>query len=257
MSFNPLDIYARASRRLPLTPAERAMLKTVDQLLLASLAGAIVAVAQAALDGGVSLSFATLGRVFVYALATALLTGIAKLFRASGDAAFAALANALDGAAKRVPQPPPQAQAPQSSTNLYASRVSGTGLSADTGPQARQARQAFLARGGGSFPSFPSLPPMPSTPPSRSDLLQAQTRPTQAVSAATSSPRQPQAAQTNNLPPETPAPSQRVVAPPEASAEDAVGDDNGPPTMEMAAVRAGAGPIAPPPPVPPSEWLTK
>ena len=106
MSFNPLDIYARAARRLRLTPAERAAMKTVDTLLLASVAGGVVAVAQAALAGGAPLSFATLEHVFVYALATALLTGLAKLFRASGDAAYAAVGNALSGIASRMPALP-------------------------------------------------------------------------------------------------------------------------------------------------------
>lgn len=123
MSFNPLDIYARAARRLKLTPGERAALKTADTLLLASLAGAAVAVAQAALAGGAPLSFATLEHVFVYALATALLTGVAKLFRASGDAAYAALGSALSGVAERMQ--PPQALVASQAQRLARLRAGG------------------------------------------------------------------------------------------------------------------------------------
>lgn len=103
---NPLDIYARATRRLPLTPAERALLRTGDQLALSALAGALLAVAQTIAAGGQQLTLATIGQVALYAAATALVTGLAKLFRARGDALGAAMASALDQAETRIPAHP-------------------------------------------------------------------------------------------------------------------------------------------------------
>jgi hypothetical protein len=232
MSFNPLDIYARAARRLRLTPGERAMLKTADTLALASLAGAVVAVAQAALAGGAPLSFVTLEHVFVYALVTALLTGLAKLFRASGDAAYAAVGSALESAAGRMQPPPSPSQQQQLMASPALSPASSAQARALAASQAQ--RLARLRAGGGD----------------------ATTRPVAAASMATSSATPPQAPPPMDEPPVTPAPSQRVVEDAPADAENA-GDENGPPTVQMAAVRLGqeTGPTPPTAPAPPSAWL--
>lgn len=202
MTWNPLDIYARAARRLKLTPGERALLKTADTLVLAAIAGAAVAVAQAALSGGAPLSFATLWHIAIYAFATALLTGLVKLFRASGDAAFGALGGAIEGVVSRLPGAPQQP-------------LAGSGPSAS----AFAARQRLDAlRGGG-----------------------ATTQPLRAASAATSGPRTPVPPTPPSSPvapdQDAPAPSQAQTQP-SADVGPASGDDNGPPTVEMPAINA-------------------
>lgn len=254
---NILDIYARASRRLPLTPAERALLKTLDQLLLSALAGAGVAIVQAALAGQQPLTFAGLAQIAAYAGATALLTGLTKLFRANGDALSQGIANALDQAGARMPAP-----------RGFPPSVNGV----PTGYRGVPSRPVNPASG-----SFPPL--MPEDPQRRAQLLRqagisqagdsqpygAVTKPTAAVSPADAAATAAQSAQTISdgaaTPQATPAPSQRESdsSPSQPAQDEATGD--GPPTLQMAAVRKSAAPApaatdVPAAPAPASQWLT-
>lgn len=238
---NILDIYARASRRLPLTPAERALLKTLDQLLLSALAGAGVAILQAALAGQQPLTFAGLAQIGAYAAATALLTGVTKLFRARGDALGAAIAQGLDQAAARMPGPP--RGYPPTGGNGYSGPPSR--------PLTPQRRAELLAQSGGAWARVTT--PQATPPISRAAPADV---------AAT----QPIAAQTPDEPPTapiaTPAPSQTVAAP-VALTSGSAEDENGPPTLQMAAVKASAPAPAtaatdvPAQPAPASQWLTQ
>jgi hypothetical protein len=244
---NLLDIYARASRRLPLTPGERAMLKTADTLLLASLGGAAVAVLQAILGGGQPISLTSLGQVAIYAATTALVTGLAKLFRARGDALSLAVASALDQASARIAQPPAQPQrAPVNMSAMAA--ASAQRIAALRGSGVDTSAIAALAN-----PASPAPPP----------TLDATTRPVIAASVASATTGQAQAPQVCNEAPAPPAPSQTVAAP----ADDE--DDDGPVTAVMAVVRPSSapagdavavgvaeatGPVAPPAPASPREW---
>lgn len=144
---NPLDIYARAAQHQPLTPGERAFLKTLGALSEAAVAASAVAIIRAALDGGQPLTFQALGQIGAVAGATALVAGVSKLIRSHGDPELMPLADALD------------AEAPQVAQTL-------------------QTLQAIQALGRGAPPSVSAntrpvpaaQPPTPQTPPVRASL---------------------------------------------------------------------------------------
>lgn len=224
--FLILDIVARAQRQQPLTPAERAFLRSLGGLWQAALAAGLVAILDAALHGGQPLTFTTLAHIGATAAVTGLVTGIAKLVSAQGDAP---LGDLLSEAATRLQSAPPTAQPAR--------------------PAAVTMRYSTPAQTpSGSFP-----PVMPDSPQRRADLLRRAgiptitdqtTRPTPAVNptvatAASESASTPVAAAQPSLPvaptTEASAPSQRVGI--QDAPQDAA-DENGPPTMEAPAVTA-------------------
>lgn len=248
-----LDIYARASRRLPLTPGERAAMKTADTLLLAGLSGAAVAVLQAVLAGGQPISMVSLGQVAIYAATTAMMTGLVKLFRARGDALSLAVAGALDQASARIPAP----------TTTPPTRLSP----AASGFAAAQAQRIAALRGSGVDASAIAAL---ANHPAHAPAMDATTRPVAAASAATSAASPAAAPQTSSEPPATPAPSQAVTPPAAPAAVANNADDDGPVTAVMAVVRPTSAPalaavgvaeatgatgaVAPPAPASPREW---
>lgn len=248
--INPLDIYARATRRLPLTPAERAFLKTAQMLLLSAVAGAVVSIAQSLLTHkGQPLTFGDLAQIGAYAAATALLAGLAKLFNAQGDVVSQAIAGALDEAEQAVGRQAPSASRgnatpPPSLAVRQFARYNGPS-------QPLSKRLSGMGTAGSGSGSFP--PVMPDTPRSRADLLAqiggvslsqsqpgAHTRPTAAVSPATSVPDAPVGSPSVSMPSQPPsatsAPSPREDALPETVQRPAVGEDDGPPTQEVPVV---------------------
>ena len=163
---NPFDIYTRAAQHLPLTPGERAFLKTCGALWQAALAAGAVAIIQAALAGGRPLTFATLAQIGAVAAATALVAGAAKLIGAHGDPIMAPISSALNQEAEQLAQrfPVPMSQpmsqpAPQSPMPARYSGASSTPL---------------RSRMGGADSSIPqsSFPPlMPDSAARRARLL--------------------------------------------------------------------------------------
>lgn len=247
---NPLDIYARAVRRLPLTPAERALLRTADQLLLSALAGGAVAIAQALVAGHGQLTFGALAQVGLYAAATALITGAVKLFRARGDALGSIASSALQQVEGQVQQRIPTL--PKMGLN-QAEPLMRRLATADTlpplMPDSAARRRQLLAQAG--------IPPIAGSSAPGADVPpDAETRP----SAAVAPPADPQPVPQAQQPLAQPAPPVVSVAPIAPAVDDS--DDDGPPTVQVPVVRPTPTPtptpdIAPPPPVPPSEWLVK
>lgn len=246
--INPLDIAARAKRQQPLTPAERAFLRSVGGLWQAALAAAIVAVLQAALHGERPLTFGDLARIGAIAGATALVMGVSKLVSAQGDTQLGqVLDDAAQMAAGRLQQqfmPPGASPTPQRFYSGVASRPIAARLAGQPGGQTAS----------GSFP-----PMMPDSPRSRADLLRQAggtpmtdqtTKPTPAITPDYEVTWKPRGLMADNGDGE-PAPSQTVTP----TADDLERAGDGPPTLQAPIVRPPA------PPTPQQEasadWLTK
>jgi len=82
---SPVNVYARATRRLPLSPIERALLRFGDTLLLAGVSALIVTGAQAAFSGQPLLTLVSFRQAVAIALVAAICAALMKFFRAHGD----------------------------------------------------------------------------------------------------------------------------------------------------------------------------
>lgn len=247
--LNPLDIYARASQRLALTPSERALLKTVDALVLTAAAGAVVAVIRAWVAGAGTLTFASLRQVAEYAFASALIFGAAKLFRARGDALGSAVAGGLDQAGTAIVKPLTPAIQPLRSgmlaprRNLSGSAVNPSGIGQSLSDSLPRSRADLLRQAGGAT------------------ITDQETRPIRSVNPASSGSIDPREHLAVSLPsrpvPATSAPSQTVKLPAEHVMDDLERAGDGPPTLQTPIVRPSSAPQTPAADAASSDWLTK
>jgi hypothetical protein len=95
----PSTLFGRARANMPLTPAERAVLRLVEGLVCAALVAALPIIADALARGTVS--WPDVARAALAAAAVAVLLALAKYARAHGDPAIGqaltAAAGAIDG----------------------------------------------------------------------------------------------------------------------------------------------------------------
>jgi hypothetical protein len=99
-----MNLFARASAGLALTPGERAFLKVVDGFVFTAGGAAFAAVAQLLSAGGV-VDWRKVAAVAGVTFATSLVVAIKKFFTAQGDAPAVALASAVQSqlATVRIP----------------------------------------------------------------------------------------------------------------------------------------------------------
>lgn len=108
-----MNLFQRAMANLNLTPGERALLKTLQSLIITAIISALLAAASLLNVPG-SINIHDLVYVVIVALIFSLGHGIAKYFTASGDTPLGAAIEAVTEAAeKRIPPvPPPTSQPP-------------------------------------------------------------------------------------------------------------------------------------------------
>jgi hypothetical protein len=99
-----MNLFARASAGLALTPGERAFLKVVDGFVLTAGGAAFAAVAQLLSAGGV-VDWRKVAAVAGVTFATSLVVAMKKFFTAQGDAPLAAAAGMVESqlATVRIP----------------------------------------------------------------------------------------------------------------------------------------------------------
>ncbi len=91
-----MNLFARASANLPLTPGERAFLKVVEGVVLTAALAALTAAYPTISTGSLaSVDWARTGSVAAIAFLVSMLQAANKYFRAFGDPPLAAVADAL------------------------------------------------------------------------------------------------------------------------------------------------------------------